>query len=83
MPVTGKPLGRRDLQALVSPDKADLISRKHVLVTYENSQYFVEDLNSTNGTKLNGSDIRGTGKHSLTNGDTVELAGVLTLTFKV
>lgn len=83
MPVTGKPLGRRDLQALVSPDKADLISRKHIEVTYENSQYFIEDINSTNGTKLNGSDIRGTGKHSIANGDKVELAGVLTLTFKV
>jgi hypothetical protein len=82
MPITGQPLGRKDLQALISPDKAALISRKHILVTYENSQYQIEDLNSTNGTKLNGSEIRGTGKHTLTNGDTVELAGALNLTFK-
>ena len=83
MPVTGKPLGRKDFQALISPEKADLISRKHVLVTYENSQYQIEDLNSTNGTRLNGSEIRGTGKHSIESGDTVELAGALNLTFKV
>ncbi|MCX6007907.1 MAG: FHA domain-containing protein, partial [Chloroflexi bacterium] len=74
--------GRKDFQALVPPEKSDLISRKHILVTYENSQYHIEDLNSTNGTKLNGSDIRGTGKHTLVNGDTVELAGALNLTFK-
>ena len=83
MPVTGKPLGRRDFQALVSPEKSDIISRQHILVTYDNSQYFIEDLNSTNGTKLNGSEIRGTGKHAIANGDTVELAGALNLTFKV
>ena len=83
MPVTGKPLGRRDFQALVPPDKADLISRRHVLITYENSEYHIEDLNSTNGTRLNGSEIRGTGKHSIQSGDTVQLAGALELTFKV
>ncbi len=83
MPVTGKPLGRRDFQALMPPDKAGLISRQHILVTYENSQYSIEDLNSTNGTKLNGSEIRGTGKHTIESGDAVELAGVFNLTFKV
>jgi hypothetical protein len=83
MPVTGKPLGRRDFQALMPPDKAGLISRQHILVTYENNQYSIEDLNSTNGTKLNGSEIGGTGKHTIESGDTVELAGVFNLTFKV
>jgi hypothetical protein len=82
MPVTGQPLGRKDFQALISPDKAELISRKHITVTYENSQYQIEDINSTNGTKLNGSEIRGTGKHTIANGDSVELAGALNLTFK-
>jgi hypothetical protein len=83
MPVTGKPLGRRDFQTMVPPEKGDSISRQHILVTYENGQYQIEDLNSTNGTTLNGSDIRGSGKHTIENGDTVELAGVLKFTFKV
>jgi hypothetical protein len=83
MPVTGKPLGRRDFQALMPPDQAGLISRQHILVTYENRQYSIEDLNSTNGTKLNGSEIRGTGKHAIESGDAVELAGVFNITFKV
>ena len=82
MSVIGKPLGRSDFQTLVLPEKADLISRQHILVTYENSQYQIEDLNSTNGTKLNGSSITGSG-HTIANGDNVELAGTLNLTFKV
>jgi FHA domain len=83
MPVAGKPLGRKDFQSLTSPDKAGLISRQHVLVTYQSRQYYIEDLNSTNGTKLNGSEIRGSGKHIIANGDNVELAGALKLTFNV
>ncbi len=83
MPITGKPLGRKDFQALTLPDKIDTISRQHILVTYTNGVYYIEDLNSTNGTKLNGSEIKGSGKHTIENGDTVELAHVLSLTFKV
>ena len=83
MPITGKPLGRKDFQVLMPPEKAELISRQHILVTHENGQYQIEDLNSTNGTKLNGSEISGSGKHIITNGDTVELANALNLTFKV
>ena len=83
MPVAGRPLGRRDFRALISPDKADTISRQHILVTYENGVYYIEDPGSTNGTTLNGSEIKGSGKHTIENGDTVELAHALNLTFKV
>jgi hypothetical protein len=83
MPVTGQPMGRRDFQAVLPPEKADLISRQHMKITYENSEYRIEDLNSTNGTRLNGSEIRGSGRHTIANGDRVEIAGVLNLTFKV
>ena len=82
IPVTGKPLGRRDFQALKPPEKVAFISRQHILVTYENSQYQIEDLGSTNGTKLNGSEISGDGRHVLENGDMIELAGKVSLTFK-
>jgi hypothetical protein len=83
MPVAGRPLGRRDFRALISPDKADTISRQHILVTYENGVYYIEDPGSTNGTMLNGSEIKGSGKHTIENGDAVELAHALNLTFKV
>jgi hypothetical protein len=82
MPVSGKPLGRRDFQELIPAEKAGLVSRQHLQVTYENNGYHIEDLNSTNGTRLNGSEIRGSGRHTIASGDTVELAGALKLTFR-
>ena len=78
----GNPLGRRDFQSMVAPDKADLISRQHITVSYENGQYYVEDRGSTNGTRLNGSSIKGTGKHALNDGDTIDLAGALSFIFR-
>lgn len=78
----GAPLGRRDFQHMVAPDKADVISRQHISVTYENGQYYIEDRGSTNGTKLNGSSIKGTGKHLLKDGDSIDLAGALSFLFR-
>ena len=78
----GNPLGRRDFQSMVAPDKADLISRQHITVSYENGQYYIEDRGSTNGTRLNGSPIKGTGRHALKDGDTIDLAGALSFVFR-
>jgi hypothetical protein len=78
----GQSLGRSDLHGLAAPDKADLLSRKHFSLSCENGDYYIEDQGSTNGTRLNGSDIRGKGKQLLKDGDKIDLAGVLTITFK-
>ncbi len=78
----GQSLGRSDLHGLAAPDKADLLSRKHFSLNYENGGYYVEDQGSTNGTRLNGSDIRGKGRQLLKDGDKIDLAGALTITFK-
>lgn len=75
-------LGRNDFKPLVKTDRADLISRQHIMVSYEDGRYYIEDRSSTNGTRLNGSSITGTGRHILSEGDTVELGNVLTLTFR-
>jgi hypothetical protein len=75
-------LGRNDFRSLVKSDKADLISRRHIQFDCEDGEYYIEDSNSTNGTKLNGSSINGKGRYLLREGDEVELADILTLTFK-
>jgi pSer/pThr/pTyr-binding forkhead associated (FHA) protein len=66
----------------VKPDKADLISRKHIRFDCEDGECYIEDRGSTNGTKLNGSSIEGKGRYLLREGDKVELADILTLTYK-
>jgi hypothetical protein len=84
VPISGNAgsLGRSDFRSLVKPDKAGLISREHIRFDCEDGEYYIEDSNSTNGTKLNGSSIDGKGRYLLREGDRVELADILTLTFK-
>ena len=78
----GQSLGRSDLHGFAVPGKADLLSRRHFSLSHENGNYYIEDSGSTNGTRLNGSEIRGKGRQLLKDGDKIELAGALTITFR-
>ena len=78
----GRTFGRRDFEGFMPQDHAPYISRQHINIWYENGQYYIEDRSSTNGTKINGVDIKGTGRHELADGDLIELAGKLSITFK-
>ncbi len=82
--LTGKTgtLGRNDFQPMLKPGSADLISRRHILLDYEDGRYYIEDAGSTNGTRLNGRPIKGMGKQLLKDGDTIELGNVLSFTFR-
>jgi len=77
--------GRKDFEKLVDPVLARAISREHFTIFYDfrAGKFFVEDRSSTNGTLLNGANIRGKGPVELKEGDTISPAGVLHLTFKV
>lgn len=66
------------------------ISRQHVLISYDNGVYYIQDFGrdgkgSTNHTRLNGVDIHHKGKQPLKDGDSIELArqSELALTFKL
>jgi len=76
-------LGREDFKGLIREEEINLISRKQMRIFREGNIYFVEDGHagqpSSNGTKLNGQDIAGTGKQPLRDGDTIVVADVLNL----
>ena len=74
-------LGRHDFEKFIPQEHVLYISRQHVNLWYEDGQYFIEDRSSTNGTKINGTAIKGTGRHQLSDGDSIELAGKLSITF--
>jgi len=74
-------LGRHDFEAFISQEHVPYISRQHINLWYEDGQYYIEDRSSTNGTKVNGTSIKGTGRHQLSDGDSIELAGKLSITF--
>ncbi len=75
-------LGRHELEEFIPREHVPYISRQHINLWYEDGKYYVEDRSSTNGTKINGADIKGTGRHQLAEGDAIELAGKLSITFK-
>ena len=55
------------------------ISRQHIRLYKENTSFFVEDLESKNGTWLNGNQIKG--KRRLSDGDEIQLALVIRIQF--
>jgi hypothetical protein len=74
--------GRHDFSKFLPDDGVSYISRQHINIWYENEGYYIEDRSSTNGTRLNGTEIKGTGRHVLENGDTIDLADKLKIDFK-
>lgn len=74
--------GRHDFEGFMPHDDISYISRQHINIWYENGQYYTEDRSSTNGTKINSTNIKGTGRHALADGDVIELAGKLRIVFK-
>lgn len=76
-------IGRDDLNGIVSEHGVEYISRRHLIIRFENGQYYVEDQDSANGTRLNGTEIKGKGKFELNNGDLIDVADVVALGFKI
>src|SRR2546423_6955143 len=49
------------------------VSRMHARIFVEDSQYWIEDLDSKQGTNVNGEEIKGQGKRLLHPGDIIEI----------
>ena len=69
--VIGKMLGAVDLRI-----ECDTVSRKHAEIIKEGRNYYITDLNSTNGTFINGQRIQGGVKQELSDGDHIMLSDV-------
>ena len=52
------------------------VSRRHALITYENGTLFIADLNSTNGTRINGFQLEPGRSYRLRDGDELEFGRV-------
>ncbi|MBE2199852.1 MAG: FHA domain-containing protein [Anaerolinea sp.] len=70
-------IGRGSDCQMVLPERQ--VSRYHAKILYENGRYHVEDLDSKNGTHINGKQI--TGKALLQDGDEVQIALCVKLLF--
>jgi len=76
-------LGRKDFENFMAPGEVSYLSRQHINIWFEDGKYYIEDRSSTNGTKVNGTDIKDTGRHVLEDGAAIDLAGKLNITFKL
>lgn len=70
-------IGRRDLATRCMPDVEvrydQAVSRRHLRIVRDNGSYLVEDLNSTNGTTLNGHSLAPGRLETLNAGDELEI----------
>lgn len=58
------------------------VSRQHAKIINDGKRYYAVDLDSTNGTFLNGQALEPNQRHSLANGDLIQIATVLVLRFE-
>ncbi len=77
------PIGRDNLEKAVPAGALNYISRQHLWIRFNGSQYFAEDANSANGSRINGIEIKGKGLQELKDGDRIDLGGATELTFKL
>ena len=79
------PSALRPGKTIIGREEADIVaadstlSARHFEIENRNGEFFVRDLGSTNGTRLNGEPVTGT--HQLENGDRIE-AGKTTFVFR-
>jgi hypothetical protein len=79
---TSREFGRQDFVQYLPQDVAQYISSRHFRIMYSGGQWYVEDLGSTNGTLVDGQQIRGKGPVPVKNGSVISPGGVVKLTFK-
>jgi len=56
-------IGRYPTNDIVLPDP--YVSRRHARIFFENDEWYIEDLDSTNGTIVNNEDIKGKGPRKI------------------
>lgn len=78
-----KILKREDFQVGCSLDDLLDISRKHFKIIRMDDVFYIEDLESKNGTKLNGEEIKGKGRKRLKDVDGIEVGEVLKVRYKL
>ncbi len=78
-----KIIGRIDFIRKIDPEKAAYLSRNHIIVWREDSNYYLIDESSDNKTYINGQNITGKGNQILQNGDTINLGNVVKVKFQL
>lgn len=73
--------GREDFLGVAVPDDLLYIGKDHFKITRQDDGYYLEDLNTKNGTKLNGEEIKGNERRKLENEDQILVANTLKIRY--
>lgn len=74
--------GREDFLGVAVPDDLLYIGKEHFKIFRQDDGYYIEDLNTKNGTKLNGEEIKGKERKKLENEDQIIVASTLNIRYK-
>lgn len=80
----GMSLGRsRDMEKAQVAFNSSYVSRKHAVITFNEGRFYLSDLGSKHGTRLNGQDINPGVAYELNKGDCIELVkGIVTVVYR-
>ena len=68
-----KVVGREDFVGVISTDKLLYIGKDHLKITKEGDNFYIQDLKTKNGTKINGDKLSGNEMKLLSSGDELEV----------
>jgi pSer/pThr/pTyr-binding forkhead associated (FHA) protein len=69
--------GREDFLGIIISEKLLLIGKEHFKLILKDGGFYIEDLNTKNGTQINGEEIKGKGNILLKDGDQISVANTL------
>jgi len=81
--IGSRKFGRDDFRNMVPDEKLPFISRQQFAIDVSGERYYIEDLQSNNGTTLNGERLQPGSQRELNQGDEIGCANVLRLKFQV
>lgn len=76
-----KVIGREDFLGVVSSDKLYFIGKDHFKITRKKGYYYIQDLNTKNGTTVNGVELNNSKMHRLDDGDEIVIAKSLRIKY--
>lgn len=77
-----KVLGREDFLGVITSDKLYFIGKDHLKITRKDNSIYLQDLNTKNGTTLNGMELEANQMHRLDDGDEIVVAKSLHIKYK-
>jgi pSer/pThr/pTyr-binding forkhead associated (FHA) protein len=76
-----KTFGREDFIGVAITDDLLFIGKEHFKIRKEDDGYYIEDLNTKNGTLVGGEEINGKGEKKLEDGVIIKVAGILEISY--